>query len=95
MCGATSAMDRAEATISPLMAHACVITPVIRVTPWVSWAFIPSPALQAAGDVPGGEVAYGGTRVSVCAACPALWDVLCLSRGRTPAADHRRASMTW
>jgi hypothetical protein len=36
MCGAASAVGCAEVTLSRLMAHACVITPVIRVTPWVS-----------------------------------------------------------
>ena len=64
MGGAASARGRAEITIARLVAHACVITSSIRVTPCVSARSSRLPALQTAGDVPGVGVAYGGTRVS-------------------------------
>jgi hypothetical protein len=86
MWGAASAMDRVEVTLSRLIA------PESRVTPCVSGRSSRLPALQTAWRRAWRRVAYGGTRVSVCAACPALWDVLCLSRERGPAADRRRTS---
>jgi hypothetical protein len=72
MGGAASAIGRAEITIARLMGHACVITSPIRVTPCVSGRSSRLSTLQTAGDVPGVRVADSGTRVSVCAACPAL-----------------------